>query len=137
MLHSVFHALNEHHISLEHMILKPNMVVPGIDLRTADPEEVASETLKVLRRTVPAAVPSINFLSGGQGPEEATRNLNAINQPGESAPWQLSISYGRALQQPALHAWRGKSENDVKTQQALLNRARLNSLARQGKYESE
>lgn len=137
VLHSVFHALNKHHISLEHMILKPNMVVPGIDLRTADPEEVASETLKVLRRTVPAAVPSINFLSGGQGPEEATRNLNAINQLGGSAPWQLSISYGRALQQPALHAWRGKSENDVMTQQALLNRARLNSLARQGKYESE
>lgn len=137
VLHSVFHALHEHHISLEHMILKPNMVVPGIDLRTADPEEVASETLKVLRRTVPAAVPSINFLSGGQGPEEATRNLNAINQLGGSAPWQLSISYGRALQQPALHAWRGKSENDVKTQQALLNRARLNSLARQGEYESE
>lgn len=137
VLHSVFHALHEHQISLEHMILKPNMVVPGIDLRTADPEEVASETLKVLRRTVPAAVPSINFLSGGQGPEEATRNLNAINQPGESAPWQLSISYGRALQQPALHAWQGKSENDAMTQQALLNRARLNSLARQGKYESE
>lgn len=137
VLHSVFHALHEHHISLEHMILKPNMVVPGIGLRTADPEEVASETLKVLRRTVPAAVPSINFLSGGQGPEEATRNLNAINQLAGSAPWQLSISYGRALQQPALHAWRGKSENDVMTQQALLNRARLNSLARQGKYESE
>ena len=137
VLHSVFHALHEHHISLEHMILKPNMVVPGIDLRTADPEEVASETLKVLRRMVPAAVPSINFLSGGQGPEEATRNLNAINQTGESVPWQLSISYGRALQQPALHVWQGKSENDVKTQQALLNRTRLNSLARQGKYESE
>lgn len=137
VLHSVFHALHEHHISLEHMILKPNMVVPGIGLRTADPEEVASETLKVLRRTVPAAVPSINFLSGGQGPEEATRNLNAINQLAGSVPWQLSISYGRALQQPALHAWRGKSENDVMTQQALLNRARLNSLARQGKYESE
>ena len=137
VLHSVFHALHEHHISLEHMILKPNMVVPGIGLRTADPEEVASETLKVLRRTVPAAVPSINFLSGGQGPEEATCNLNAINQSGENAPWQLSISYGRALQQPALHAWQGKSENNAKTQQALLNRARLNSLARQGKYESE
>ena len=137
VLHSVFHALHEHHISLEHMILKPNMVVPGIGLRTADPEEVASETLKVLRRTVPAAVPSINFLSGGQGPEEATRNLNAINQLAGSVPWQLSISYGRALQQPALHAWRGKPENDVMTQQALLNRARLNSLARQGKYESE
>lgn len=137
VLHSVFHALHQHHVSLEHMILKPNMIVPGSDLRTADPEEVARETLKVLRRTVPAAVPSINFLSGGQGPEEATRNLNAINQSGGNAPWQLSISYGRALQQPALHAWLGKTENDAMTQQALLNRARLNSLARQGKYESE
>ena len=137
VLHSVFHALHQHRISLEHMILKPNMVVPGISLRTALPDEVASETLKVLRRTVPAAVPSINFLSGGQAPEEATRNLNAINQLAGSAPWQLSISYGRALQQPALHAWQGKTENDVKAQQALLNRARLNSLARQGKYKNE
>ncbi len=137
VLHSVFHALHKHHVSLEHMILKPNMVLPGIDLRTADPEEVATETLKVIRRTVPAAVPSLNFLSGGQGPEEATRNLNAINQLRGSAPWQLSISYGRALQQPALHAWQGKTENDAAAQQALLNRARLNSLARQGKYESE
>ncbi|MCK4744370.1 MAG: fructose-bisphosphate aldolase class I [Sulfuriflexus sp.] len=137
VLHSVFHALHKHHVSLEHMVLKPNMIVPGIDLRTADPEEVASETLKVLRRTVPAAVPSINFLSGGQGPEEATRNLNAINRSAGNAPWQLSISYGRALQQPALHAWLGKAENDAVTQQALLNRAKLNSLARQGKYESE
>jgi fructose-bisphosphate aldolase class I len=137
VIHSVFHALHKHHVSLEHMILKPNMVVPGIDLRTADPDEVASETLKVLRRTVPAAVPSINFLSGGQGPEEATRNLNSINQLYADAPWQLSLSYGRALQQPALHAWQGKAENDALAQQALLNRARLNSLARQGKYESE
>ncbi len=137
VLHSVFHALHQHHICLEHMILKPNMVVPGISLRTAEPDEVASETLKVLRRTVPAAVPSINFLSGGQGPEEATGNLNAINQLAENAAWQLSISYGRALQQPALQAWQGKTENDVKAQQALLNRARLNSLARQGKYERE
>lgn len=136
VLHSVFHALHKHHVSLELMVLKPNMIVPGGDLRTADPQEVAGETLKVLRRTVPAAVPSINFLSGGQGPEEATRNLNAINQlGGNNAPWQLSISYGRALQQPALFAWQGKTENDVATQQALLTRARLNSLARQGKYE--
>ena len=137
VLHSVFHALHKHHVSLEHMILKPNMVVPGIDLRTATPEEVASETVKVLRRTVPAAVPSINFLSGGQGPEEATRNLNAINQLYENAPWQIGISYGRALQQPALQAWQGKAENDAAAQHALLNRASLNSLARQGKYESE
>lgn len=137
VLHSVFHALHKHHVSLEHMLLKPNMVVPGIDLRMADPEEIATETLKVMRRTVPAAVPSINFLSGGQGPEEATRNLNAINLQGSNDPWQLSISYGRALQQPALHAWQGKSENDMATQQALLNRAKLNSLARQGQYQNE
>lgn len=137
VLHSVFHALHQHHVTLEHMLLKPNMVVPGKELRTADPGEVAAATLKVLRRTVPAAVPSINFLSGGQGPEEATRNLNAINLQGNHAPWQLSISYGRALQQPALHAWQGKAENATATQEALLNRAKLNSLARQGQYKNE
>lgn len=137
VLHSVFHALSQHHVCLEHIILKPNMVVPGLDLRTANPMEVAKETIKILRRTVPAAVPSINFLSGGQSPEEATRNLNAINQLDGSPPWQLSISYGRALQQPALQAWKGKAENDGIAQQVLLNRARLNSLARQGKYREE
>jgi len=137
VLHSVFHALHKHNVTLEHMILKPNMVVPGIDLRTAEPDEVASKTLKVLRRTVPAAVPSLNFLSGGQGPEEATRNLNALNLLRETAPWELSISYGRALQQPALHAWKGKQENDHATQLALLKRAELNSLARKGLYDGE
>lgn len=136
VLHSVFHALHLHDVSLEHMILKPNMVLPGKDCRTADPQEVADATLRILKRTVPAAVPSINFLSGGQGAEEATANLNAINLLKGNAPWQLSISYGRALQQPALHAWLGKPENREKAQQALLKRARLNSLARQGKYES-
>lgn len=134
VLHSVFHALHLHGVSLEHMILKPNMVLPGKDCRRAEPQEVAEETLKVLRRTVPAAVPSINFLSGGQGPEEATANLNAINQLRGNAPWQLSISYGRALQQPALHIWQGKTENTQAAQQALLKRVRLNSLARQGQY---
>ena len=134
VLHAVFHALHLHRVSLEHMILKPNMVLPGKDCRQAKPEEVAEATLKILRRTVPAAVPSINFLSGGQGPEEATANLNAINQLSGNAPWQLSISYGRALQQPALHAWQGKPGNSEAAQQALLKRARLNSLARQGEY---
>ncbi len=135
VLHAVFHALHLHGVSLEYMILKPNMVLPGKDCRTADPQEVAEATLRTLKRTVPAAVPSINFLSGGQGPEEATANLNAINQLRGNAPWQLSISYGRALQQPALHAWSGKPENRQQAQQELLKRARLNSLARQGKYE--
>lgn len=137
VLHEVFHALYRHGVSLEHMILKPSMVLPGSEFGIAEPQQVAEQTLRVLRRTVPAAVPSINFLSGGQSPEEATRNLNAINQQAECAPWLLSISYGRALQQPVLQAWQGKTENDRAAQQALLNRARLNSLAMQGNYQGE
>ena len=134
--HAVFHALYRHHVALELMILKPNMILPGQDCRRAQPDEVAEVTLKVLRRTVPAAVPSINFLSGGQGPEEATANLNAINQQAERAPWQLSISYGRALQQTALQAWLGKTENVQVAQQALLKRAKLNHLAMLGEYQT-
>ncbi len=137
ILHSVFHALHLHNVRLEHMILKPNMILPGKESRRADPQEIAEATLKVFKRSVPAAVPSINFLSGGQNPEEATENLNAINQLRGNGLWQLSISYGRALQQPALHAWQGKAENREAAQQALLNRARLNSLARRGKYSPD
>ena len=137
VLHSVFHALHVHHVRLELMILKPNMVLPGKDCRKAPPEEVAEATLKILRRTVPAAVPSINFLSGGQSPVEATENLNAINRMRGNAPWQLSISYGRALQQPVLEAWRGDDANIEAAQKALLKRARLNSLARRGEYRPE
>lgn len=135
--HAVFQALARHHVAFEWMILKPNMVLPGKDCRRAEPAEVASATLKVLRRTVPAAVPSINFLSGGQGPEEATANLNAINQQAGNAPWRLSISYGRALQQPALHAWQGNADNIELAQQALLKRARLNHLAMLGEYSAD
>ena len=115
------------------MILKPNMVLPGKACRTADPDKIAEATIRVFRRAVPAAVPSINFLSGGQSPEEATINLNSINQIG--GPWQLSISFGRALQQPVLKAWQGKIENVEAAEIALLKRARLNSLARQGHYK--
>ncbi len=136
VLHSVFHALHRHGVVFELMLLKPNMVLPAQDCRRAEPQEVAEATLRVMRRSVPAAVPSINFLSGGQGPEEATQNLNAINQSRGQAPWQLSISYGRALQQPALKAWGGKPENRAAAQAALLKRARLNSLARQGQYQT-
>jgi len=135
--HAVFHALHRHHVALELMILKPNMVLPGKDCRRAEPDEVASATLKILHRTVPAAVPSINFLSGGQGPEEATANLNAINQQDMDAPWHLTISYGRALQEPALKAWKGKAENIQAAQQALLKRARLNSAAQLGRYNTD
>jgi fructose-bisphosphate aldolase class I len=133
VLSAVFKALLKYGVTLEHMILKPNMVLPGKKCRVADPEEIAEATIRVFRRMVPAAVPSINFLSGGQSPEEATINLNAINQIG--GPWQLSISYGRALQQPVLEAWKGKTENVEAAGNALLKRSRLNCLARQGHYK--
>lgn len=115
--------------------LQPNMVLPDKDCRRADPDEVTSATLKVLKRCVPAAVPSINFLSGGQEPVEATANLNALNQQAPHAPWQLSISYGRTLQQPDLQAWQGKTENSLAPQLALLKRACLNHLAMLGEYQ--
>jgi fructose-bisphosphate aldolase class I len=134
--HAVFAALRRHRVVPELMILKPNMVLPGKDCDRAAPEEVAAATLKVLRRCVPAAVPSINFLSGGQSPEEATANLNSINQMGFSSPWNLSISYGRALQETALSAWGGRAANLAAAQQALLKRARLNHLAMLGEYNA-
>ena len=134
---AVFDALRRHQVVLELMILKPNMVLPGKDCRRAEPREVGAATLKVLRRSVPAAVPSINFLSGGQGPEEATANLNALNQLTPDAPWLLTISYGRALQETALQAWLGKPDNIPAAQQALLKRARLNHLAMLGEYHPD
>ncbi|GMT41129.1 MAG: fructose-bisphosphate aldolase [bacterium] len=137
VLHSVFHALHLHGISLEHMILKPNMVLPGKDCRRAEPAEIADATIRVLRRTVPAAVPGINFLSGGQDPEEATANLNAINAQHPDQPWLLSFSYGRALQQPVLQAWQGKPENIAAAQRILLKRARLNAAAQCGEYDAD
>ena len=137
VLHAVFDALHRHHVVLEHILLKPNMVVAGKEQPEASPETVANLTLKVLRRTVPAAVPSINFLSGGLSPEQATANLNALNQCGGPSPWLLSFSYGRALQQPVLLAWGGKQENTEASQQVLLKRARLNSLAMRGGYTPE
>ena len=136
--HAVYHALHRHGVILEYTILKPSMVVPGKEHpKQATPEEVAGNTIKQLRRSVPAAVPSINFLSGGQGPEEATANLNAMNRLFPGQPWELSFSYGRALQQPALHAWLGKKENVKAAQDALLKRARLNGAARYGNYTPE
>ncbi len=137
VLHAVFHALHRHHVALELMLLKPNMVLPGEKQPKAASDVIATATLTVLRRTVPAAVPSINFLSGGQEPDEATANLNALNHQRDCSPWKLSISYGRALQQPALRAWGGKPEHTAAAQQALLKRARLNSLAMRGNYSPE
>jgi len=135
--HAVFHALHRHRVELEYIVLKPSMVVPGKDApHRAGPEEIAEKTLAVMRRSVPAAVPGINFLSGGQTPEEATANLNAMNALAGNAPWQLSFSYGRALQQPVLEAWQGKPENVPAAQKALYKRARLNSAARYGHYSA-
>ena len=135
MLHEVFHALHRHAVVLEHMLLKPSMVLPGNEHAPATPAEVAAQTLRVLRRTVPAAVPGIFFLSGGQTPSEATLNLDAMNRL-RPHPWALSFSYGRALQDPVLHAWQGQSGSVRDAQAALLKRARLNSAARQGKYDA-
>jgi len=136
--HAVFHALRRHGVELEYIVLKPSMVVPGkAAQRKASPEEIAEKTLVQLRRSVPAAVPGINFLSGGQTPEEATANLNAMNAMAGNAPWQLSFSYGRALQQPVLQAWQGKPENIKAAQHALYKRAKLNGAARYGNYSAE
>jgi len=138
VLHAVFHALHRHRVAFELMLLKPNMVVPGAGCpRQATSEEVAGATLTCLRRTVPAAVPGINFLSGGQKDEAATTNLNAMNARLDKAPWQLSFSYARALQAPALKAWRGATANTAAGQQALAKRARLNGAARQGRYTAD
>ena len=134
----IFHALHRHHVVLEHIILKPNMVLPGkAHPVRASAEAIATATLQVFRRTVPAAVPSINFLSGGLSPEEATANLNAMNAGFPDAPWLLSFSYGRALQQTVLQTWQGKAQNVAAAQQALLKRARLNGAAQRGEYRAE
>ena len=135
VLNAVFHALHQQRVVLECMLLKPSMVVPGSACPTqVTPQQVAQATLSCLRRTVPAAVPGINFLSGGQSEVAATANLNAMNTNAERQPWVLSFSYGRALQAPVLKAWRGEAANKMIAQQALYQRARLNSAARQGKY---
>ncbi len=133
----VFQQLVESRVHLEGMVLKPNMVIAGSqcpDQATAD--EVAGATIRTMRRHVPAAVPGIAFLSGGQTEEEATRNLAAIDAVAPPAPWGLTFSYGRALQQSALAAWRGSAENVPEAQRILLERARANGRARQGTYGS-
>ena len=136
-LGAVFQALAAHRVQFEGMLLKPNMVVSGKDCpKQAGPQEVAEATLRCLKRFVPAAVPGIMFLSGGLSDVAATRNLNAINRLGP-APWELSFSFGRALQSPAFKARAGKSENAPAAQQALLHRASCNHQARFGRYEEE
>jgi len=131
-LAEVFGALRRHRVRFDGMLLKPNMVLSGSDCPDqAGVEEVARATIGALVDTVPASVPGIVFLSGGQSDEAATAHLNAMNRLG-GAPWQLSFSYGRALQAPALKAWKGEAANGPAAQRAFLHRARLNGAARTG-----
>ena len=134
VLEAVFAELDEHHVAFEGMLLKPNMIIPGKKCeRQATSQEIAEATLRCFYRYVPAAVPGIVFLSGGQSDVEATENLNAMNAMG-THPWQVSFSYGRALQAPVLAAWKGQEANVAVAQQALQQRCHLNGLARDGKY---
>lgn len=137
-LRRVFEELALQGVSLEGMVLKPNMVLSGSDAgHRAGPSEVAEATIRCFRRVVPPAVPGIAFLSGGQDDEEATMNLNAINRRGEVLPWELTFSYGRGLQSTPMHVWSGNPSNVAKAQQAFLKRARMTALARQGRYAPE
>jgi fructose-bisphosphate aldolase class I len=133
----VYDQLAAHRVLFEASLLKPNMVLPGKDCPVqASTDEIADATLVVLRRTVPAAVPGIVFLSGGMTDEQATERLNAVNLRGLQ-PWQLSFSFGRALQAPVLRAWAGEDTNRDAAQAALLHRAHLNGAARHGAYRPE
>jgi fructose-bisphosphate aldolase class I len=135
VLHAVFHALFEQGVSLEAMLLKPSMVIAGKDCsRQASVQEVATATLRCLREHVPAAVPGIVFLSGGQKDLVATEHLNAINRLPGPTPWKISFSYGRALQDAAMAAWHGRDENVKAGQEALYHRARCNGAAARGEY---
>lgn len=135
VLEAVFSELDAHGVVFEAMLLKPNMVIPGkLCEQQMFAQQIAEATIRCLYRYVPAAVPGIVFLSGGQSAEEATENLNAMNVMGEH-PWHVSFSYGRALQAPVLSVWKGLEANVAAAQHALLHRCQLNSKACEGKYE--
>ena len=136
-LYTVFYELASQGVELEGMVLKPNMVLSGYDCsEQASVKEVAEMTVDCFFNTVPAAVPGIAFLSGGQSDELATAHLNAMNQI-DGTPWNLTFSYGRALQAPALKAWSGRAENIPTAQEALMKRAIFNGLATKGEYSSD
>jgi fructose-bisphosphate aldolase class I len=135
-LYETFAALYEHGVDLQGTLLNPNMVISGKDCpEQASAERIAEATVDCFRGVVPAAIPGIVFLSGGQSEVEATGNLNAINKIG--GPWALSYSYGRALQQSALKTWGGDASNTEAAQAAFLHRARMNSLAAAGEWRAE
>jgi fructose-bisphosphate aldolase class I len=136
VLRTVFNQLYTQRVVLEGMILKPNMVVPGLTCpQQKDVSEVADATVRCLLRAVPAAVPGIAFLSGGQPGELASARLNAMNVRFKSRlPWALAFSFARAIQQPAMEIWKGEEANVSAAQQALYHRARCNRAARRGEY---
>ncbi|WP_309082682.1 class I fructose-bisphosphate aldolase [Chelativorans sp.] len=136
VLKTTFTELYDARVKLEGMVLKPNMVIDGKNARKASREEVAEKTVRCLKATVPAAVPGIAFLSGGQSDEEATAHLSIMNASYQ-VPWKLTFSYGRALQAAALKAWGGKSENVAAGQRAFAHRARMNALAARGDWKQE
>ncbi len=138
VLRAVFSHLHSQRVALEGMILKPNMILPGLTCpRQEDVNEVADATVKCLLRTVPAAVPGVAFLSGGQSGELASARLNAMNVRFKShLPWAVAFSFGRAIQEPALEIWAGQERNVAPAQQALLQRARCNRAARSGEYNA-
>jgi len=134
VLHAVFNALYRHKVKLEYIVLKPSMVINGKACATkASVQAVAEATMRVLKRTVPSAVPTINFLSGGQTSEQATAHLDAMNKLG-NLPWNLSFSYARALQDYAMKTWKGQAANVVAAQASFYKRVKLNSLAATGAY---
>jgi fructose-bisphosphate aldolase, class I len=136
-LRATYAAIAAYNVSIEHLILKTSMVVSGKDNpRQAGVEEVAERTVRVLKRTVPAAQPGIVFLSGGQSDEAATAHLNAM-AASKNLPWPLTFSYSRALQNPALKTWRGQAGNVAAAQKAFHHRAQMNGLAAQGKWKNE
>ncbi|MDQ3774375.1 MAG: fructose-bisphosphate aldolase class I [Pseudomonadota bacterium] len=136
-LRRMFAALYEQRVVLERLILKTNMVIAGKQCPVQNSvEEVAQQTVRCLRNSVPAAIAGIVFLSGGQKAEPATAHLNAMHQMG-SLPWPLSFSYGRALQEPALKTWSGKAANVALAQKALYHRSKCNGLASRGQYKPE
>jgi fructose-bisphosphate aldolase class I len=138
VLRTVFKELYTQKVTLEGMILKPNMVLPGLACPTQETvDEVADATVRCLLRAVPAAVPGIAFLSGGQSGELATARLNAMNVRFKSRlPWALAFSFARAIQQPALEIWKGEEATVLSAQQALYHRAKCNRAARRGEYNA-
>ncbi len=136
MIAACYKALSDHHVLLEGTLLKPNMVRSGSDAAVqATAAEIALATVRVLQHTVPPSVPGITFLSGGMSEEDASLALNAINLVDGPKPWSLTFSYGRALQQSTLKAWKGEDANIPAAQAVLIARAEANSLANLGKYQ--